>query len=82
MNYSLEARNIIYKLTETFITGINFECDDNQTLYNRMAEECAFVLTEKLLDGTYTPMQYNAIRNELAKMLWNVFEKYINEEMQ
>lgn len=82
MNYSLEARNIIYKLTETFITGINLECDNNQTLYDIMVEECAFILTEKLLDGTYTPMQYNAVRNELAKMLWNVFEKYINEEMQ
>lgn len=82
MNYNLEARNIICKRTEAFIFGINFECDDNQALYNLMVEECAFILTEKLLDGTYTPMQYNAVRNELAKMLWNVFEKYINEEMQ
>lgn len=82
MNYSLEARNIIYQHTEAFISGINFECKDNHTLYDRMVAECAFILTEKLLDGTYTPMQYNAIRNELAKMLWNVFEKYINEEMQ
>ena len=82
MNYNLEARNIICKHTEALIFGINFECDDNQALYNQMVEEYAFILTEKLLDGTYTPMQYNAVRNELAKMLWNVFEKYINEEMQ
>lgn len=82
MNYSLEARNIICNRTEAFIFGHNLECDNNQALYDIMVEECAFILTEKLLDGTYTPMQYNAIRNELAKMLWNVFEKYINEDMQ
>ena len=82
MNCSLDACNIIYKRTEAFIYGINFECDNNQTLYDRMVEECAFILTEKLLDDTYTPMQYNAVRNELAKMLWNVFGKYINEEQQ
>ena len=56
MNYNLEARNIIYAHTEAFISGINFECKDNHTLYDRMVAECAFILTEKLLDGTYTPM--------------------------
>lgn len=40
------------------------------------------IIVGLLTDGTHTPMQYNAVHNELAKMLWNVFEKYINEEMQ
>lgn len=47
MNYSLEARNIIYKYTETLIHGIDFECDDNQALYEQMVEECAFITTPK-----------------------------------
>lgn len=55
MNYNLEARNIICEHTEAFISGINFECDDNQTLYDQTIKQCAFILTEKLLDGTYTP---------------------------
>ena len=79
MNYNLEARNIICKHTEAIILGASVEYNSNQDLYDFTVEQCAFILTEKLLDGTYTPMQYNAVRNELAKMLWNVFEKYINE---
>lgn len=80
MNYNLEARNIICEHTEAIILSTNVERDSNQDLYDFTVEQCAFILTEKLLNGTYTPMQYNAIRNELAKILWDVFEKHINEE--
>jgi hypothetical protein len=43
-------------------------------------ENCAFILTNYLIEGKYTPMQFNAIRNELGKMIWNIFKTHIEVE--
>ena len=41
---------------------------------------CSNILTKDFIDGKYTPMEYNAIRNELGKLLWKLFEKHIQKE--
>lgn len=47
--------------------------DNIQDMWEFTLEECAFILTNKLLEGKYSPMQFNAIRNELAKLINNIF---------
>lgn len=76
-----EVRKIITEHTNAMIQSTHYIPDNHQELYETMVEGCAFILTEGLLDGTYTPMEYNAIRNELAKVLWNMFEKHITSEL-
>ena len=75
-----EARHIISTVTDNMIRSTNYEPANNDELYECMTEECANILTEDFLDGKYTPMEYNAIRNELAKVLWNIFEPHIQRE--
>ncbi len=79
-NPKSEARKIISEHTDAMIQSTHYTPDNHQELYEIMVEGCAYILTEGLLDGTYTPMEYNAIRNELADVLWNMFEKHINAE--
>jgi hypothetical protein len=45
-----------------------------------MYNNCAFILTSYLIEGKYTPMQYNAVRNELGKAIWNIFKLHIKVE--
>jgi hypothetical protein len=80
MNPKFEARKIISEHTDAMIQSTHYIPDNHQELYETMVEGCAFILTEWFLDGRYTPMEYNAIRNELAEVLWNMFEKHINAE--
>lgn len=79
-NYDSMARDIIYEHTEAMIPAVTAEYETNQALYEDMVEQCAFILTEKLIKGEITPMEYSAIRNKLCDMLWSIFEKYINDE--
>ena len=80
MDYQHEARKILYEHTAAVMSCCITQFDSNQDMLEDITKECAFILTEHLLDGDYTPMQYNAIRNELAQLLWNVFAKHINKE--
>ena len=73
MDYAWEASKIIMAHTEAMISGVNYEPDNAEELYDYMVEECAYILTTKLLSKEYTPMQYNAIRNELGDQLWDIF---------
>ena len=79
-NYDSMARSIIYEHTEAMISGVTAEYETNQALYNDMVEQCAFILSEKLIKGEITPMEYSAVRNKLCDMLWSIFEKHINDE--
>ena len=38
-----------------------------------MTNECAYILTDRLLKKEITLMEYNAIRNELASLLWSIY---------
>ena len=45
-----------------------------------MYSECAFILTNDLLEGKLTPLQVAAVRNILMGMIWGVFKDYVNAE--
>jgi hypothetical protein len=80
INPVFKAHNIIVRATDDMMRSVSPEPANNEELYEYMTEMCSAVLTEDFLDGTYTPMEYNAIRNELAKVLWNIFEPHIQKE--
>lgn len=53
--------------------------EDEKELYETMVEECAYILTTQLIEGKLSPMEYNATRNALSNILWDVFAKYYTE---
>jgi hypothetical protein len=73
MDIEFEARLIIAKHTAAYMLSCNYIPESMQDMWEDMADECAYILTEKFLNGEYTPIQYNSIRNQLAKMLDNIF---------
>jgi hypothetical protein len=80
MDYIYEAHCILYEHCEAVMSSITTEFKTNEAMLEFTTKECAFILTEKLLEGKYTPMQYNAIRNELSALLWNLFEPHLKKE--
>lgn len=75
-----EALSIIAEHTQGFMMSTDYVPETNMNLMDAMMHECAFILTDKWLDGDYTPMEYNAVRNELAHIFWRQFKGYIKEE--
>ena len=75
-----EARKVLEETTEAFMHCMRPEYDNHQQLHDALVENGAFIITENLLKGELKPMEYNAVRNELAEMLWQLFEPYILEE--
>ena len=80
MDYKHEAESILYEHTSAIMSSAHIEFDTNEDMFNFTNEECGFILTKRLLEGKYTPMQYNAVRNELAEMLWSIFGPHIEAE--
>ena len=80
MDYNHEAKKIIYEHCGAVMSCCVTEFESNQDMYEFTLNECAFILTENLMQGKYTPMQYNAIRNELSQILWAIFEPHIEAE--
>ena len=74
------ARRIIHQHTEAMMSSVEFCPKNNRELYDEMVDNCAFILTEKLLDGELTPMEYNDTRNELAGLLWKIFEPLLSKD--
>lgn len=68
-----EARKIIARHTEGVMSCGSPEFESNMELWEFMLSECAFILTEDFLQGKFTPMEYNAIRNEIANILNAIF---------
>lgn len=75
-----EARSIIVEHTNGYMQSAHVEFDSNRDMMEAMYIECSHILTDYLLDKKYTPMQYNAVRNELASLIWNTFEHHIHVE--
>lgn len=74
---NFEARMIIADHTEGMMSCTSsYEPESHMEFWEYMLSECAFILSEKFLDGNYTPMEYNAIRNELAKIINAIFNPY------
>lgn len=80
MDTKYEVHHIISVVTDNMMRSSSYEPDNNEELYECMTEECASILTEGFLDGKYNPMEYNTIRNALAKILWEIFVQYIQKE--
>lgn len=80
MDYAYEASKILCENTNAYMQGVHAKYDSNRDMMEDMYENCAFILTTYLIEGKYTPMQYNAIRNELGKAIWNIFERHIKVE--
>jgi hypothetical protein len=80
MDYIYEAHCILYEHCAGVMSVATTEFKTNEEMLEFMTHECAFILTEKLLEGKYTPLQYNAIRNELSALLWGIFEPHIKKE--
>lgn len=80
MDYAYEASKILCENTNAYMQSVHVEYDSNRDMMEDMYENCAFILTNYLIECKYTPMQFNAIRNELGKAIWNIFERYIKVE--
>ena len=80
MDYAYEASKILCENTNAYMQGVHAEYESNRDMMEDMYENCAFILTNYLIEGKYTPMQFNAIRNELGKAIWNIFERHIKVE--
>ena len=80
MDYAYEASKILCENTSAYMQSVHVEYDSNRDMMEDMYANCAFILTNYLIEGKYTPMQFNAIRNELGKAIWNIFERHIKVE--
>lgn len=80
MDYAYEASKILCENTNAYMHSVHAEYESNRDMMEDMYENCAFILTNYLIEGKYTPMQFNAIRNELGKAIWNIFEHHIKVE--
>lgn len=80
MDYAYEASKILYENTNAYMQGVHAEYQSNRDMMEDMYENCAFILTNYLIEGKYTPMQYNAVRNELGALIWKIFKTHIEVE--
>ena len=79
-NAKAQALDILCEHNTAILSGIHCKFNSNQDMLDVTTEECAFILTNRLVEGKYTPMQFNAVRNELAELLWKVFGSYVEAE--
>lgn len=75
-----KAKEIIMEHMEAYLQGCHAEYDNNTAMMEDMYHECAFILTNHLLEGKLTPLQVAATRNSLCAMIWSVFELYVKAE--
>ena len=75
-----EAYIIIREHTNAYMQAVHAEFECSRDMMETMYAECSYILTSYLLEGKYTPLQYNAVRNELGAMIWNVFKPHIEAE--
>jgi hypothetical protein len=76
-----EAREILMQHSEGVMQCGIFEPKGNAELYEFTLQECAYILTTNLIEGKYSAMEFNAIRNELGKLLNKMFyAEVIREE--
>ena len=73
IDFKSEAERIICEHTEAMMSGVLVEFEDDSELFDYMISECAFILTKKFLEGKYTPLEYNNIRNELTVIFGKIF---------
>lgn len=68
----LAAEDILSEHTAAFMQSVILEPKSEMELWEAMVNECAYILTDRLLKKEITLMEYSAIRNELASLLWAI----------
>lgn len=74
------AKETIMRHMEGYMQGCYTEYNTNRDMMEDMYRECAFILTDDLLEGKLTPLQTAAVRNVLMGMIWDIFKSYVNAE--
>ena len=69
----IAAQGILIDHISAFLQSVIFEPESEMELWEAMTNECAYILTDRLLKKEITLMEYNAIRNELASLLWSIY---------
>lgn len=77
-----EAEKILIEHTHGVLESAKTEFSSNAELLDHVTGECAFLLTSKLLEKKYTPMQYVAVRNALGELLWDTFGPAVEQERE
>ena len=77
MDYKHAAELILCEHTNGVMSCTSDLAFDNiSDMWEFTLEECAFILTSKFMEGVYNPMEFNAIRNELSKLINELFIPY------
>lgn len=71
-----EARDILMKHSEAVMMCGKFDPNGNEELYDFTMSECAYILVTNFIKGKYNQMEFNAVRNELGKLINKLF--YVN----
>ena len=79
-NIHLEAKKIIREYTGGCIQCTCYEPENNEELWIHMGAECGALLADYFMEGVYAPMEYNAICNEIGKILDEIFAPICNAE--
>ena len=80
MDYTFEAKKILCECTCGYMQGVVAHYDNNREMMDDMYTDCAYILTDHFINGDYSPLQYNAIRTELGKMIWDLFKTHVVKE--
>lgn len=70
-----EAKDVMYEHTSAYIKSVECHPKSEMELYEDMVDQCGYILTTRLLEGKYTLLEYNKIRNALAELLWGLVSK-------
>lgn len=68
-----QARDIIATYTKEHLYGIVTETKTKEETFDYMVDCLANILTGRLIKGTYTPTEFNAILCELTRYLDKIF---------
>ena len=74
-----EAKDIFMRHSEAVMMCGRFEPNGNEELYNFTMQECSYILVNNLIEEKYDALQFNAVRNELGKLLNKLFYKADDE---
>ena len=77
---SLEAMRVISDHTNGYMHSTDYVLKSATGMYEVMTSECSYIITDRLVNKEYTYSEYNAVRNELAHILWDIFKDDVERE--
>ena len=77
MNFDAEmmAKNILRDHINAYLSGAVYEPKDETEAYETCRQECAFILSEMLLEKEITFTQMYQVSEKLGPMLWEIVKK-------